>query len=484
MYVGRVGGLALALGLGLAVASGAGVANAAGDTDGGPGPKANEGAPGGQGDAASSGVKLHKPGPLKLSKIASGDSGGAPTNPLSGLVARIPHKIAAALDDSASGTSSPTDLRTAPRGSALRSTQPSGGLSQAGPTTAGNGTVAPLVHTLTEHLGDLPSSTADPIVQEAFTVSPSATTTPESVTGLAKLSPAAPAPVTTFVSGIVSALGGASSNTGGTPTSPGPVVLGALQLIRRETVQPNVAQTSSLASIGSLFHPTPLPSPTTLPDYPTGPADTVPIGTVPAPDQTALVAGVGNVGKWMLQSDGTVSNYGGQTYGGKTMVEPVNVIIIDPTSTSAAESQAKVNKDLALGGFPIQPVHSGGFQGTINGVTYQQKPALPLTAYSDNSFLVQNDHGRLFGPAPATSGTGYVYTGAFSTETPGISENGIPGHTYVSSNEARDELALRLLASGQVSSITYVKLDNAIDPNDPNYTTGDADGYAVVITLK
>jgi hypothetical protein len=204
--------------------------------------------------------------------------------------------------------------------------------------------------------------------------------------------------------------------------------------------------------------------------------------TLPGTTKTVVV------GKYMLQSDGSVSNYGGQTYGGKTMVEPVNVIIVDPTSTTPEQATAKLNRDMTLGGFPPMAVHSGGFMALVGAKTYGQKPALPLLAYSDNLFLLQNDHGRIFGPAPvSTTGGGYVWTGAFSTETLGISENGIPGHVYVSDNAARAALIARLVASGQVSRIDYVPLNNAIDPRDPatsGYTSGDHDGYAVVITLK
>jgi hypothetical protein len=188
----------------------------------------------------------------------------------------------------------------------------------------------------------------------------------------------------------------------------------------------------------------------------------------------------------MLKSDGSVSDYGGQTVdGGKTLVEPVNVIIVDPTSKTPAEASAKLNKAMFLSGFPPQPIHTGGFMGLIGTKNYGQKPIIPLTAYSDNLFILDNDHGRIFGPAPlpGTNG-GYVWSGAFSSETLGVSENGIPGHTYVSSNAARDALVLRMLASGQVKSVEYVPMNNAIDPSDPDYSSGDHDGYAVVITLK
>ena len=47
---------------------------------------------------------------------------------------------------------------------------------------------------------------------------------------------------------------------------------------------------------------------------------------------------------------------------------------------------------------------------------------------------------------------------------------------------ARDALVARLIATGQVQSIRYVKMDNAY--NADGITTGNHDGYAVVITLK
>ena len=213
-----------------------------------------------------------------------------------------------------------------------------------------------------------------------------------------------------------------------------------------------------------------------VPIFPTQPGAPSTSSTPPPGDVAPTP--YGNIGKWMLQFNGQVSTYGGQPYDNKTLVEPVNVIIVDPNSKFAAESTAKVNKDMILGGFPLQPLHSGGFKGKINDTIYGQQP-VGINAFSDNTFLVQNDHGRLFGPAPAPGG-GYIWTGAFSTETPTV-YNGLPAHAYVSFNMARDTLARRLLASGQVQSAS-VLLDNAYDT--PTTTTGDHDGYAVVIVLK
>ena len=42
----------------------------------------------------------------------------------------------------------------------------------------------------------------------------------------------------------------------------------------------------------------------------------------------------GDIGKWLLQPNGQISTFGGERLGGKTLLEPINVIILDPTSTS------------------------------------------------------------------------------------------------------------------------------------------------------
>jgi hypothetical protein len=476
-YVGGVGAVALSLWAGAAIA-GSGLANAEGSpADKGPDAAGavksalhsiTEGLRHGLGDDSAtdgaSGLKLPKPGLFKLPK-SSDDGDNALTGPLSGVAGRVSHQTG--------------DSEPAAKANSQRSVQPGAGLSQAAPIVADT---VDALRGVAKPLSVTPFGTADPI----GSASPAVSLT-RFAPAIAPAASVGPASVATVPSAFLTALGvNPLSNPGGSPVVPSAAnVLGALQLMRRETDQRSIAPASSVSSNALLFHPTPVvppviidhrgtpgyPSPSLAPDSPS------------ADDPPAYVAGVGNVGKYMLESNGSVSDYGGQPYQGKTLDEPVNVIIIDPTSKSAAESQLKVNKDLTLAGFPAQPVHSGGFQGTINGKTYSQKPALPLTAYSDNSFLVQNDHGRLFGPAPipATEGTGYVYTGAFSTETPTI-YNGLPAHAYVSSNAARDALVARLIATGQVSKVEYVPLNNAY--NDGTTTTGDHDGYAVVITLK
>jgi hypothetical protein len=201
--------------------------------------------------------------------------------------------------------------------------------------------------------------------------------------------------------------------------------------------------------------------------------------SVPSPGDEAQTP-YGEVGKWLLQSDGQISDFGGQLLDGKTLLEPINVIIVDPTATTAEEATETLNADLSLAGFPAQPVHDTGFEGTIDGETFSQQPTGLLEAFSDNFFLLPDDHARAFGPAPVEDGTGYVWTLAASREVFGFYGLELT-HTYVSFDEARDELADQLVLSG-ATLVGFVPLDNSY--NSGTETTGDNDGYAVVIQLN
>ena len=151
------------------------------------------------------------------------------------------------------------------------------------------------------------------------------------------------------------------------------------------------------------------------------------------------------------------------------------------TSTSPAEATQKLNAAMFWGGFPAQPIHSTGFLGKIDDVVYGQQPSGLLQGFSDNLFIFPNDHGRIFGPDPVQTSTGYVWSGAFSTEVLSI-YNFLPAHSYVSSDMARTALATRLILTGQATYVGMVPLNNAV--NDATTTTGDHDGYAVVLRLN
>ncbi len=201
--------------------------------------------------------------------------------------------------------------------------------------------------------------------------------------------------------------------------------------------------------------------------------------TIPTPADAVSTA-YGDIGTWMLKANGQIADWGGKRLGGKKLLETVNVIIVDPHSTTGAQANRGLNNAMLRSRFPAQPLHSTGFRGTIDGVTYGQKPKGPLLAYSNNFFLFRNDHGRFFGPDPIQTDAGFVWSGAFSTERVGFSGL-LPGHVYVSSNAARDALATALISGGQAAYGGLVPLQNAY--NTPSTTTGDHDGFAVVLVL-
>ena len=487
-YVGRVGALALALGVGAAVAGGTGLAHAEDTTDNRPG----------SGDATQSAPGAAKGGPAGSSSDTEpvATSGGALTEPqpspvaepdsLGGLIARIPNQLAAVFGNGrVPGANSPAHQIPEPQDSPPEGNRSSGNpAGKTRPTTA-NDPAATFSRASTDNLSTalrttqqlgVVTSPAAATTHQQRSIAPSfATVAPPPATRLAapaqavqvQPTPQLANPIAMVVSSVLRALGfSPSASAGGSPASPIPFVLGALQLLSREIERIFLNQAPSTASFVAAetyanAHPAIAPgAPAT--------ADEV---------HTAY----GDVGKWMLEPDGQISDYGGQPYQGKALLEAVNVIIVDPTSTTPTEASERLSAAMLWAGFPAQPIHSTGFQGSIDDVIYGQQPTGILQGYSNGLFVLPNDHGRIFGPDPVETSTGYVWSGAFSTETLGI-YNFLPAHTYVSSDMARAALATQLIRSGQATFVGMVPLDNAY--NTETTTTGDHDGYAVVLQLK
>jgi len=429
-YVGRVGAFALTLGVGVAVAGGAGVASADDTSD-----------DSGDGSAQSA----------SGSTAGEGSGGGAGA-------------VDAPADGSSGATTRTPGSPTAPKKMVFSGT---GGALTSGPPGPGRARAAESVS-----IASVPSTAVRPKPSSAGTGSTrpsSADTTPQSA-------PAAPegadvGPVATMVSSVAAVGVDSSAGTGDSPRAPMPLVPGALQLISREIERNAHRQASAGSSTG--VAPRSLVTPAAATTTALDPA-------APNPGDVVVDTPYGDIGKWMLQSNGQISTWGGRPYDGRTLLEPINVIVIDPTSTTPAESAAKLDTAMSRAGFPAQGLHSTGFQGTIDGETYGQQPNGILEAFSDNFFLLPNDHGRMFGPAPVENGTGYVWTGAFSTEQ--LATAGQFGHEYVSFGMARDALAARLVASGAATVVGVVRLDNAY--GTATLSTGDHDGYAVVLRLN
>ncbi|MGL6235850.1 MAG: WXG100 family type VII secretion target [Segniliparus sp.] len=202
--------------------------------------------------------------------------------------------------------------------------------------------------------------------------------------------------------------------------------------------------------------------------------DPSPSDTVPTP--------YGELGQWMINSSGAVADWLGRKTDGKSLYEPINVVLVDNTSTTPAEAVAKLNRDLAAAGFNGQSGHSGGYSASIGGTRYGQLPDTYTDASGPLSLLETQDHARMFGPAPAPGG-GYIWTSSFSREKFSIDLFDIAGgiHGYDSFNTARDNLLSGLVNSG-ATELGTIPMGNT--RSTAVGSTGDHDGNAVVIQLE
>lgn len=185
------------------------------------------------------------------------------------------------------------------------------------------------------------------------------------------------------------------------------------------------------------------------------------------------------LGKWMFDRDGSIAHWLGQMVGGKKLHEPINVILIDVSSASPDQARVRLTRAAKMAGYPVRMGHSTGYRGFIDGDLYSQLPQGRDDAFSNRLFEETNNHGRIFGPY--ASGSGYVFIGAFSRESVDLIRD--PPHRYASFNMARDDFARALAERAGFQHSGMAFLDNAIS-NDPQVTTGDHDGHAVVLTLK
>jgi hypothetical protein len=222
-----------------------------------------------------------------------------------------------------------------------------------------------------------------------------------------------------------------------------------------------------------------------------------PSGTTPSPPPSptdVVPTPFGDIGKWMLRPvpppphspPGTkptwaISDWLNQEYGGRQLLEPINVVVIDRTSTTAEESTQKLITTLSTAGFPIRVKHSTGYQAWVDGSQYAQEPTGANEAFSNCFYIFPNDHARFFGPAPTPlpDGTGFVWTAALSRERVGIYDWSFT-HRYVSFQQARNTLRDNLISNG-ATDLGMISLDNAV--NSPTQFTGDHDGYAAVVEL-
>jgi hypothetical protein len=245
------------------------------------------------------------------------------------------------------------------------------------------------------------------------------------------------------------------------------------------------------------------------------------------PDPTATVqTQYGALGQWMINKEGQVADWIGQRYcgpgstvsncgvgkpdEGKIMQEPINMIFVVQARNQYL-AELKLDFAMRVSGFGPSCCSSVGYSGIVGDTDYSQfprggplglglLPPLPFglfqngllgligfgPAYRDASFLIANSHLRTFGGMPDGNGN-YIFTASVSEENLDTTGGGLlPTHGFESYNEARNKLLTDMLATSwltQASNQGLIAMDNAIDPLDPTYTTGDHDGLAQVIAL-
>lgn len=183
-----------------------------------------------------------------------------------------------------------------------------------------------------------------------------------------------------------------------------------------------------------------------------------------------------DMGKWMIAPAGSVANWLGQRARGKIVNEPINVVIIDPYAKDGTDAEARLVAGCKAAGFDVRTGHSSGYGAIIEGFVYPELPRGPGDAFSDNAFVFNNNHGRIFGPHYTSSG--WIFVGAFSREIINLS-NPIP-HTYESMNRARDAFVVEMVSNAAYELIDFLDLKNAI-LFDANNWCGDHDGVAPLI---
>jgi hypothetical protein len=232
----------------------------------------------------------------------------------------------------------------------------------------------------------------------------------------------------------------------------------------------------------------------------------------------------GLLGQWMLNKAGQVADWVGLPYcgagstwasctsdtpGAKTMQEPINTVF-QVKARSLYEAQLQLNWSLVVSGFGPSPFSSIGYSGIVGDKQFKQAPKggplglgflLPLPdelfqngltgsllgigpAYRDNLFLLTNSHLRTFGGQSDGKGN-FIFTASVSEEAFDAS-TGLPSHSFESYDQARQKLVTNMTKASWISFASnqgLIEMDNAIDPDNPEYTTGDHDGKAQVIAI-
>jgi hypothetical protein len=196
-------------------------------------------------------------------------------------------------------------------------------------------------------------------------------------------------------------------------------------------------------------------------------------------EEESFPSGLPSIGMWMLSPQGPPADWLGLPCGGKRLLEPINVIIVDLFAISAEDATHRLLDACAKAEFPRRQGHSSGYQAIIGSRLFEQFPVGGKDSFSDALFVFANDHGRIFGPLEWNGA--YIFVGAFSRERFDVSSK--VKHRFESFDRARDAFAQRMSESSIYKLSSFVQLGNAL-LGDPALSTGDHDGIAVVLTSE
>ena len=185
------------------------------------------------------------------------------------------------------------------------------------------------------------------------------------------------------------------------------------------------------------------------------------------------------IGKWMIAPDKLPARWLDSKYFGKSLREPINIIIVDDRTSNLDEARNNLYAACKIAGFEARKGHSGGYSAFIAGSFYPQLPSEKDHAFSNEPFELNNNHGRVFGPY-LSSGKA-VFTAAFSREEIDPLEK--VKHGYNSFNRARDSFAGAMDRHTCFKIRKFINLKNVFIA-DPNITTGDHDGIAVLLVCE
>jgi hypothetical protein len=218
-------------------------------------------------------------------------------------------------------------------------------------------------------------------------------------------------------------------------------------------------------------------------DMPSPAATVIKAGPPASREDTAAPPGLPVLGKWMIDKNGAVAHWLGvpDPHNGLEMDEPINVVLrVD--ARSPQEAKQKVLDAAAAAGFTLRNHHSSGYSASIARQSAPQFPDMDGCAFSDGTYLLPNNHGRVFGPV-LWEGR-YYFTAALSRETINpkrIMDHSAVYHLYSSFRRARDRFAARLVDAERARISGYADLANTMSSGPQS--TGDHDGKAVVLEI-